>query len=71
MARQCWTADLTRHVPKPDAWGGVAVAVMQANVVLSRLLDMRLPLTFTPDNCDLIPANIGDAVPALGQGGVV
>lgn len=36
--------------------------------VLAGLFDMRLPLTFTPEDCDLVAAHILDAVAALDLG---
>jgi dTDP-4-amino-4,6-dideoxygalactose transaminase len=51
-AHQSWRFVAPQNMPQTDA-------------ILAGLFDMRLPLTFTLDDCDLIAAHIGDAVLAL------
>lgn len=51
-AHQSWQYVPRQRLPRTDA-------------ILAGLFDMRLPLTFTEPDCDLIAAHIGDAILAL------
>lgn len=54
-----------------DSWRYAPAQDMpQTDRVLAGLLDMRLPLTFSPDDCDLLAEIIRDEVMAVRAGGV-